>query len=345
MKYSPSGTPKTIDAIGKRLMSSEQKIEIQDWFLSDDELSSHAGVERPIMASRTVEVLGELGFVRLPGGTLQTLGKVLVDVAKRAKILPLPDVLTGNPFKPVSEISGLVLYQLLLNDKPFVLSLLSEFVEGPASFYKGFGLHTNVILNNVENNTRRTMANRETFMWLDKQKQFAKRLTAPTGSRKVTIESAYRPIEDMLLPRCEFFVDLGILNKPDPYDNTFEMSTPGVEFFRRISEPKFSIEAEYFSMLSDLQDTPTSSVSNSQMIDFLMESYISLRNPARYAPIVETVLRSNFMATLRGDSSSLEISEAKEMLADMARVPNSPVRIVSDRHRKPGAFRYQEPTK
>lgn len=345
-KYSSQTGPKTLQSISDRIKSENQRIEIQDWFLSEPDLRSHSGAERSMTSARTVEVCAELDFLRLPGGTLQTLGRVLVALGRSLEVVPILDRNGTNPFATKPAINALILYQFLRNDIAFISALLSEFSDEVLSFYRGLGLRMGTILARVESNTKRTLANRNEFLWLEKQKQYAKRLTTARNSGKSksgsTIESAYRPIEDMLIPRCEFLVDCGILKKPVPTEYGFELTDQGEQFKDSISDPSFDLERDFFSVFGDLCATTLSRVPDKELLEHLEEAYLALRNPARYAPITETVLYANCLSIIEGSGRVVEIEKAKSILADMTRKPGTPVRIVSDRHRRPGAFRNQE---
>jgi hypothetical protein len=345
-KYSKSGGPQTLELISERLKSGKQSIELHDWFLSDESLQSQSGTERNTTADRTIALCGELGILRLPGGTLQSVGKILVRVANESGMLPIDEAMTQNPFEPRPAIIAIVLYQLLKNDLAFVRGLLPEFAAGYSPFYKGFGLNYKEILDRVEKTTVRTMANRDEFRWLDNQKNFAKRLQAKVNPNEIssneTLESAYRPASDALLPRCEILVDAGVLSKATPTENTFKLTDCGVEFTEKISHPNFNIEHDFFSAFSIISGVKSAKVEDEALIDHLNSAYGYLRNLAKYAPIAETVLLSNAQSLLDGTGGVIEISKAKSILNEIATRSHSPVRIVADRHRKPSAYRYEE---
>lgn len=321
---------------------SSNTVEIQDWYLSDPELSSSAGTERSATVGRTVELAASLGLLRLPGGTLQTMGKILKMQAEKSGILPFSDNLPRNPFAPAPQLWSIALYCLLKYDASFVFAILKQFKDGPSAFYSGFGPKYVEILADVERIEVRTMANRQMFIWLDKQKAFAKRLVSVLAGTDASVkkETAYRPAEDALLSRSELLHDCGILQKASPTDNTYQLTDCGLTLLKNWESRKFTLEDDYYANMNSLFAAQPLKGDSDEIVSHIWDAYVTLRNPARYAPIEETVLLANSESLRIGTNRCVEVGEARNALQALAREPNSPVRIVADRLRRPSSFRH-----
>lgn len=332
-----------VEAIHRAATAGQLEMQLQDWLLSDPSLPSSAGRERDAVATGTVELCAELGHLRVPPGTQQTSGRLLTLVAERAGVLPIRSG-ERNPFLPPPAFLAVAYFHVLRSDLPFVRAILDQFRLGtPLGFASDLSRASEQIVAAVELATSRTAANRTLFQWLDKQKAAARRLVEALdhGARAgggASLQSKYRPIEDLLLPRLEFMVDMRILTKPSPSEFTYELSSQGAEFRDRLDRPDWTPDRRYFESIGALFGFGAVQVAPEHMASHLAAAYELLRNVAGYAPIEESVLLANALAWLSGHPALPEMDQVKDALAELARTERT-VRIVSDRHRRPGAFK------
>jgi len=331
-------TASEVEAVAER---GELRMELQDWYLSDRALQSSSGREREAASESAVMLCGELGLLRLPAGVLQTHGRVLVRVAEDLGVLPFEQP-RANPFAPDRGYFVASYFHILRSDLPFTRALLAWIEPGREfAFASDLSARATEILDAVEGMTTRTAANRSLFQWLDRQKGFARRVSQQgldNRGRKTSAQAVLRPIEDLLLPRLEFMVDIGVLWKPAPAEFVYQLTDPGERFRDAVLNPQWSVEERYFGTMADLMGRPVAD----EAVDYrrlLSGAYAALRNPAGYAPIEEAVVLTH--STSWGEGGPLpELSDTKDELGTLARTADG-VRIVSDRHRRPGAFRME----
>ena len=344
--YAGSRRP-TMAAVTELARDGRLRLELQDRSLMDPSIPSNAGRERGASALKTVDLCDELGLLRVPPGTLQAHGTVLCSVARGASVLPIDRNARENPFSPKPALLATAFFHVLRSDLPILMGLLRLFGHGgqKRAFSGDLSAEAHVLLAEVEDSTPRTAANRDEFRWLDRQRTYATRLArsldAPGDKKSVRLQTMYRPLEDLLLPRLEFLVDVGALTKPRPADFVYALTTPGEKFRTDVSGRTWQIEEAYFSSIAYLFNTRFQEIPRHAIIPHLRTAYGELRNAAGYAPIEEVVLLANAMAFEEGLWHGVEIALAKTALAEAARSDPS-VRIVSDRHRRPGAFRLKE---
>ena len=342
-QYAGRGQAK-MKSVEELAVDGRLRLEFQDWALMDGTIPSTAGRERDASATKTVDVCHELGLLRLPPGTLQTHGAVLCHVCSRVR----------NPPCRGRHRTQSVFLQVRRCSRPRSFTFSDQTGDSCGRYFGRSGPPTTTSLSlatsahgpkdcspAVEGSTDRTAANREEFRWLDRQRRYAKRLAdalrQPQAEQSVKIQSAYRPIEDLLLPRLEFLVDVGALAKPRPADFTYILTERGEQFYRHLSRD-WDIERDYFRQAASLLEVSFSDITGADVLAHLQTAYADLRNTAGYAPIEETVLLANARTLVGRSWHGVELAAAKEALADAARTSSS-VRIVSDRHRRPGAFR------
>ena len=333
----------TMAAVSALASDGRLRLEFQDWALMDPSIPSTSGRERDASAVKTVELCDELGLLRVPPGTLQTHGTVLCSVARGAGVLPADPNTRDNPFAPRPALLATAFFHVLRSDRVFLLALLRLFANSnrERAFSGDLSAEAEQLLRTVEEGTDRTAANREAFRWFDRQKTYARRfaraLEEPRKKRSVTIQTLYRPMEDLLLPRLEFLVDVGALSKPRPADFSYVLTEKGQQFRQHLGQG-WDIETQYFRQIANLLDIRFTEISSDDVLPHLSTAYAELRNAAGYAPIEEAVLLANAKALAETPWNGVELAAARAALADVARSSTS-VRIVSDRHRRPGAFR------
>jgi hypothetical protein len=347
-KYTKNSGARTAEDVAERLMDGRLSLEMQDWYLSDPSLGSQAGSERDATVEKTIDLCGEMGFLRSQGGTRQNWGRILVEVAESKHVLPFDGLGCGpNPYSQNISINIIVFYLMLRLDLEFVKALLdmndaSRF----KSFYSDIGPHSESLIGSVITSIPRTMANRRLFVWLEKQSSYAKRLREITAKKSAandaSIQSAYRPIEDLMIPRVEYLVDFGLLEKSSPTDYSYRISESGQKMREAINSGAWNHETDFVSTYLNSGGVSVDHIDDENILDFVTDSYVALRNPAGYAPIEEVTLRANAMAIGTNRHVVVDVARAKQRLMDLAKEPGTKLRIVSDRHRRASAFRIVE---
>jgi len=352
-KYSHGGP--SANEFWDRLASGQGTVEYQDWCLSDPRLPSRSGSEREQSYASTIGACQELGVLGESTNTLQAPGRLLLHLAGLNGITPSPS--TNAFLHRLGYTIGA--YYLILNcDYAFQRAVLDSTSDRPKSFYSGFAADSSEIIRNGTRLLVQTPANRSMFGWLRKRQEFADRLVKwkkneqeRRRAKKNEAEQAtaiqpteaeqtlYRPMEDFLLPRLEFLVDVGALQKDSPDDFVYRRAGRIGPLLDSLRVSREGAMGSYFKNMSELHDRRISWVSIADVIDHLYEPWKVMRNIGGYAPVADVVVMANCSRWDRDPWPVIEVPTAFEMLAELARRPEAKIRLVSDRYRRPEGFR------
>lgn len=349
LKYA-SGKDATANKV-RTLLLSGGTIEVQDSWLSDPSLPASTGGERDQSFARTVAVCQELQLLKSGGAvTLQPPGQLIVSVAADSRLLPLSDSPTVNPFRPNLATASVTFYAVLRADFQFLSHLLRHIPVTEFSF-QDVARSAERILKELMADIPNTVNTKDDRDWVKKQLASAERLTARLGASErqarsaATIQTLYRPLEDLLLTRLEFLCDIGALAKLGPTRYQYRR-TVAFERLREIVDgnPK-AVDDSYFDVFGSLFNVTAVPIrDHAAILEHLRAAFLKSRAASGYAPIAETLLRANALSQVDADGlwRIAELSSTREALEAGARSSPPSVRITADRLRRPHSFRLVE---
>ncbi len=122
--------------------------------------------------------------------------------------------------------------------------------------------------------------------------------------------------EEHITPRLEPFVDLGLLDKPDPFAYRYTFSPAGHVFFTAFCAAEdiaAFLENDFFHTVDAAFGFNAIPADETQVLAHFCAAYDELKSPLGYAPIKETALLAGIRA-LVDEGLRFEIAEATELL-------------------------------
>jgi hypothetical protein len=324
----------------EKIESGRVTAEFQDVCLSDPEVPSGVGNEQPTSVEKTVKVCRDLGFVSKQDNTIQSLGRVIQILLDRKTISN--GGTCGNPFTPDIPLAAACYFGVYRSDMAFQTHLLSSLSDEDRSFSGYFAGRVGNALSDLSTTIPRNPATRVTHDWLLKQIRYAGRFGGQKNAKldgpRISSQSIIRPIENILIPRLEFLVDISVVHKTDRNALTYRANPAVNKFIENCPiGPGFLFE-HFFHFIASSSEIFVIDVTDENTVSHLNDAYELLKNRAGYAPIAETVILANGMAFDPVNWNIMEIDSALKRLNHLARSGGG-VRIASDRFRQPEAFR------
>ena len=122
--------------------------------------------------------------------------------------------------------------------------------------------------------------------------------------------------EEHITPRLEPFVDIGLLDKPDPFTYRYVLPAAGRVLFTVFCEAggiAAFLENDFFHTADAAFGFGTAPVDETQVLARLYAAFDELKSPLGYAPIKEVALLAGIRA-LVDDGLRFEMAEATELL-------------------------------
>jgi len=340
-KYAPAST-NTLEGVRGIFESGTGTVELQDWMLSDPHLKSSSGSEREQTYLQTVAACQEIGLLRAKTYTKLDPGKLLVRVATDTELLSREDKHL-NPFRPNIPYSIMAYLQILTADYVLQQALFNALTVSPMSFTTELCSKAESILVSAQNNIPKTNGTRELHAWFDKQKALAVRLDEHKKTNQGWNQTFYRPMEDLLLPRLEFLVDLGVVTKQTRAKNIYQRNDPKGDFARLLSRGFEGLSRGYFTTMAEVTGSCPITI-GSDDADFdshIQHAYDRMKNLAGYAPIVDSVAYANANAHAYGNSewTVVEVEDFISRITERSRENPPRARMVNDRFHRPSGFK------
>lgn len=344
-KYGGKGTSA---AKVSELLRKKFVIELQDWLLSDPELPSSTGAEKDQSFLDTVGTCIEMGLLRDGTCTIQTYGRLLMVLAERRGLFRgLSEESGSNPFMRNPAYALAAYFRVLQNDYEFQKQLILSLPAEEFSFTT-IAAGATELLTRIESQTPASIANRGPREWLRKQITAARKLNERLKAvgwqetRGSAVQTLYRPLESLFLPRLEFLVDIGLLEKAQPDRYVYRRSSKYEVFIQLFAGSLVEAEQRYFSVAAAAYGREVVPVDTAVLLRHLDESYRQFRNMAGYSTILESVLFSNLAVWDMDPWPIVELPDCTSMLNDLAGMNPPLVRLNSDRFRRPFTFRVVE---
>jgi len=327
------------------------RMELQHWLLNDSSLGSATGAEKDQSYQQTVNCCIELGLLREQTCTIQSYGKLLLLLAQETGLLG--NLGERSSSQPVSfncqPPYAMAAYLRVLREDYEIQRQLTMWVPEGEFTFTALANNATQVLRNVETRTPPTVANREARDWLKRQLLAATKLESriktvgwQTQTRGQAVQTLYRPMENLFLPRLEFLVDCGFLEKPDPGRYVYRRSAAFPVLVQLFEKGLPDAERAFFRTIASAFGKRTTSVGTNDLIDHLRVAYGKFRNIAGYATILESVVYSNLHRWNHDPWPVIELPECIRSLNELAVASSASVRINSDRFRRPFAFRVVE---
>jgi len=327
------------------LNNNEKKyVELQDLYISDPRVISKTGrLSYSDCQKKYSYLICSYGFVRERSYSLLVRGKVLLE------FVPMDEINAFNIYMP--EYNPLILneyqkyiflYSIIENDGDVLKLLYTELVDLKSSFTDWIAgdflpeIYEKISKDYASNIT--TGADRERIYHLlnsaEKIKKWVNKPSSESGRRgKVK--------NDAITPRLEPFVDLGLLEKPDPYKYEYKFTEQGRKFFNSFSNvenveniDKF-LDFQFFSTLvKSFKLNAKRAEDDEEIIEILISAFHKIKSPLGYAPIREIALLG-IIDSLVNENKYFEIGEAVRLIMEHQKKHPYKLRFQVDRSGAP----------
>jgi len=310
-------------------------IELQDILLSAKEIPSKTGKLISDDWKRYPYLASSLGLVRKGSYSLLVRGKVFLEFVDW---LEIDTFITGyktlNPLNLSDKQKLLLLYSFLENDGYILKQLYANLIKINEPFSdRQAGDYLPYIYREVcqfYNSRARTGEEKDKLHRLLKSAETIEKWKGRSYSGKGAREES-------ITVRVEPFVDLGLLNKSDPYRYEYSFSMEGNLFFLSLSESenveKF-LDHSFFNSLNQAYQLEGNAASDNEILEALYWAYDRMKSPLGYAPIKEIALLSA-IETLVDKNKYFEISQATSLISKYQKENPYALRFQVDRSGAP----------
>jgi len=319
--------------------NTQEKIymELQDLYLSDPKIPSKTGkLYSYDSQKRYPYFLSSLGFAREKIYSLLVRGKVFLQFVSKDEINSFNTYIPNhNPLLLNDYQKYVFLYSILENDgdvlKLLYLQLLNfnnSFSDWNAGDYlpEIYEEIAKVYTPNITSGVDRERINhlvesaKKIKTWVNKPR---------TGGRGAKI--------DAITPRLEPFVDLGLLEKPDPYKYEYKFTERGREFFNSFSNAENAdkfLDFQFFSTLVKSFKLNAKRTEEEEIIEILISAFHKIKSPLGYAPIREIALLG-IINSIVNENKYFEIGEAVKLIMEYQKKHPYRLRFQVDRSGAP----------
>lgn len=323
------------------LSKNEKKyIELQDLYLSDSRVLSKTGkLSYSDCQKKYSYLISSYGFTRERSYSLLVRGKVFLE------FVPIDEINAFNTYIP--EYNPLVLteyqkyiflYSIIENDGDVLKMLYTKLLDHKSSFTDWTAgdflpeIYEKISKTYTSNIT--SGADRERIYHLlnsaERIKRWVNKPSSESG-RKGKVKN------DAITPRLEPFVDLGILEKPDPYKYEYSFTPVGREFLKIFSNAKNTdnfLNFHFFSTLVESFGLKAKHATDNEMIETLISAFHKIKSPLGYAPIREIALLG-IVNSIVNENKYFEIGEAVRFIMEYQKKHPYRLRFQVDRSGAP----------
>ncbi len=319
-------------------------METQDLYLADSQLPSKVGKLTGNDWRKYPYLLSSLGLMRKGTYSLLVRGKVFLELVSDAEIKALesykPEI---NPLVLTHEQKALLLYCFIENDG----FILKELYSNPNLLaLKDFsdrqtGDFLPAIYRKVVKSFNPRARNGEDKDRLQRLLSSAEKIEQWKG-KPYTGKGAR---EDSVTVRLEPLVDLGLLQKKDPYTYRYSITKEGRKFFRvfcQVTEICSFLKDAFFKTLNNtfsLKATPLRK--HSDILSALFKAYEQIKSPLGYAPIKEIALLAA-IKSLFSEKRYFEIGKASKLIMKYQKSHPNAIRFQVNRAGTPVYVKFSE---
>ena len=317
----------------------EVRLELQDFYLSDQSLSSCRGRLGSDDWHRYPHLALGLGFLRKGTYSLLVRGQSFLSLMsedeKKAFVITSGNAFMNkrtNPFLLNIQQKILLLFSFIERDSDVLCRLYKKLLQLKGPFAdKEAGDYLPEAYRDIAKEARPKTRNRDESLRVEALLDTAGKIEALRGKPS---PGGKNPREHAITIRLEPYVDIGLLSKPDPFAGRYEISDEARNFFRSITAAEkieHFLESNFFSATNEALNINKvhRSVKNA-VLYFIQKAYNTLKSPLGYAPILEVSLLAGIYSILETDSF-FEISESKSILMALQKENPEVVRFNVDR--------------
>ncbi|HID63644.1 MAG TPA: hypothetical protein EYP49_13045 [Anaerolineae bacterium] len=305
----------TLNRLGPDFVGHTVRLEIQDVYLASSQLPSQTGKLVNEDWRKYPPLLLALGLVRPGTYSLMVAGLTLLRLTPPAEITAFRQYAPQtNPLLLDTKQRLFFLYFFLERDgdvlQPLYRALLEQQDETFSDREAGDLLPA--IFRDLEKRYRGRARSGDEQQRLQRLLDVAASIERWRG-KPYTGKGAR---EHTITPRLEPFVDLGLLDKPDPFAYRYTLSPAGRVLFTGFCEARdiaAFLENDFFHAAADAFGFDATPADESQVLSHFYAAYDELKSPLGYAPIKETALLAGIRA-LVDDGLCFEIAETMELL-------------------------------
>jgi len=290
------------------------RLEIQDAYLAWSQLPSQTGKLVTEDWRKYPPLLLALGFIRPGTYSLMVAGLALLRLTPNAEVAAFREYAPQtNPLLLDARQRLLFLYFFLERDGDVLQPLYRALLERDASFNdREAGDLLPAIFRDLEKRYRGRARSGDELQRLQRLLDVAVSIEQWRG-RTYTGKGAR---EEHITPRLEPFVDMGLLDKPDPFAYRYVLSPAGRVLFTAFCEAEdiaAFLESDFFHTANAAFGFGAVPADETQVLARLYAAYNELKSPVGYAPIKEVALLAGIRALI-DDGLCFEIAEATELL-------------------------------
>jgi hypothetical protein len=321
------------------LPEHEMDIEIQDYYLAQDDIPSRTGNLTPEIYDEIINWGTSLGLLRDVNYSLLARGQLLLPVSPIDNS-PWTDLLPAhNPFRLSVREQVLFLYLLMEWDGDVLCRLYPKVLRLEQPFHRSAaGDLLPMVFRDVyaayRSRVQTTGDLTQLRNLLDQARFIEERIGKPS-------DGTGRTREQRITVRLEPFVDLGLLSKPNPVRYEYLFTSAGQAFFENLPEPEklaHFLENSFFSAAAHAHGIPaTEKADPAEIVASLFASYNLLRSATGYAPVIEVLLDASLRGLVSESPWFIELSTGLEAIREVQRRHPGLLRFNIDRQ---GNLRY-----
>jgi hypothetical protein len=290
------------------------RLEIQDAYLASSQLPSQTGKLVAGDWRKYPPLLLVLGLIRPGTYSLMVAGLTLLRLTPDTEIAAFREYAPqANPLLLDARQRLFFLYCLLERDGDVLQPLYGALLGRAAPFSdREAGDLLPAIFRDLEKRYRGRARSGDELQRLQRLLDEANSIERWQG-RTYTGKGAR---EEHITPRLEPFVDIDLLDKPDPFAYRYVLSRAGRVLFTGFCEAgdiAAFIENDFFYTADTAFGFGTAPADETQVLARLYAAYDELKSPLGYAPIKEVALLAGIRA-LVDDGLRFEMAEATELL-------------------------------
>lgn len=310
-------------------------VELQDVYLSSSELPSHTGKLGYGDSKSFPLFLSSLGLMRKGTFSILVRGQLLLKLVPEVEIAAFKEALPDhNPFKLDLKQKLLFLYQFIEHDGEVIQPLYSQALAIGNSFSeRQLGDYLPEILRELEKKARPRIRTGDDRVRLQRLLELASHIDKWKGKKyaQTTVK------EFSIRPRLEPFVDLGLLEKNDPFSYEYKLTEVGKTFMSKFVTSgdidEFLVKNFFQTCCTSFRINAEPTMDRQFILSALYESHNSLRSALGYAPITDVALRAG-IASLIEKGAYFEIEDAVNILKQWQKECPEIIRFNIDRSGK-----------
>lgn len=341
LKRLKGSSHKDLREIAKRFEDAKSenlqiRAEIQDIYLSSKMLPSNTGKLSFDEWWEYPNLVSSLGLARGKTYSLLVRGKVFLNMVSKNELESFtkyePKI---NPFFVSEEQKIFLLYCFIESDGDVLKRLYNSLLKRSEFSHKEAGELLPEIYREIANIYRNKV---KSGVDSDKVEKLLKSASKIEGWKNRPFTGGGGALQESIVVRLEPFVDLGLLEKPDPYSYGYSINDTGRLLFETFCSRDIGIDTFldnlFFETLNRSFGLQGISADNHEILDSVYNSFVRIKSPLGYAPIKEVALLSA-IKSLVNENKYFEIGKATDLIMEYQKSHPYAVRFQVDRSGAP----------